>query len=155
VVDQAALQAMKKAELVELLKAQDLPTSGTKSDLVDRLVNAAPAEAAPMPMASSEEIEEVVRGLRGAMLAQRTPERVAHRRADLVRRRKVIETTEPVVETMADGQTEVEFTLRCESGTYVKETIHGDGGRTQPSVAALIRARCDVSWLDVADIHAD
>jgi tRNA pseudouridine synthase 10 len=155
VIDEAALQAMKKAELVELAKAQDLPTSGTKSDLVDRLVNAAPPEAAPMPMATSEEIEEVVRGLRGAMLAQRTPERVAHRRADLVRRRKVIETTEPLVETMDDGQTEVEFTLRCESGTYVKETVHGDGGRTQPSVAALIRARCDVLWLDVADIHAD
>ena len=154
-VDEAALQAMKKAELVELAKAQDLPTSGTKADLVDRLVKAAPAEAAPMTMAGPEEIEQAVQGLRGAMLAQRTPERVAHRRADLVRRRKVLETTDPIIETMDDGHTEVEFTLRCESGTYVKETVHGDGGRTQPSVAALIRARCDVLWLDVADIHAD
>ena len=108
-----------------------------------------------MTMAGPEEIEQAVQGLRGAMLAQRTPERVAHRRADLVRRRKVLETTDPIIETMADGHTEVEFTLRCESGTYVKETVHGDGGRTQPSVAALIRARCDVLWLDVADIHAD
>ena len=155
VVDEAALQAMKKAELVERAKAQDLPTSGTKADLVDRLVKAAPAEAAPMTMAGPEEIEQAVQGLRGAMLAQRTPERVAHRRADLVRRRKVLETTDPIIETMDDGHTEVEFTLRCESGTYVKETVHGDGGRTQPSVAALIRARCDVLWLDVADIHAD
>ncbi|MGB1461958.1 MAG: SAP domain-containing protein, partial [Candidatus Poseidoniaceae archaeon] len=142
-------------ELVDLAKAQNLAISGTKADLVDRLLQAAPAEAAPMQMANAEEIEQIIEGLRGAMLAQRTPERVAHRRADLVRRRKVLETSEPVVEIMEEGHTEVEFTLRCESGTYVKETVHGDGGRTQPSVAALIRARCDVLWLDVADIHAD
>ena len=48
-----------------------------------------------------------------------------------------------------------EFSLRCESGTYVKETVHGDGGRTQPSIASLIKAKCTVEWLDVADIHAD
>lgn len=155
VVDEATLQAMKKAELVELAKTQDLSVSGTKADLVDRLLAAAPAEAAPMDMADAEEIEQIIHGLQGAMLAQRTPERVAHRRADLVRRRKVLETSEAIVETMDEGHTEVEFTLRCESGTYVKETVHGDGGRTQPSVAALIRARCDVLWLDVADIHAD
>ena len=155
VVDEAALQAMKKAELVERAKAQDLPTSGTKSDLVERLIKAAPAEEAAMQMAEPEEIEQAIQNLRGAMLAQRTPERVAHRRADLVRRRKVLETSDPVVEVTDNGVTEVEFTLRCESGTYVKETVHGDGGRTQPSVAALIRARCDVLWLDVADIHAD
>ena len=56
---------------------------------------------------------------------------------------------------MEDGTTEIEFTLRCESGTYVKETIHGDNGRTQPSVASLLKAKCEVLWLDVGDIHAD
>ena len=40
-------------------------------------------------------------------------------------------------------------------GTYVKETIHGDNGRTQPSVASLLKAKCEVIWLDVGDIHAD
>ena len=49
----------------------------------------------------------------------------------------------------------VEVTLRCESGTYVKETVHGDGGRTQSSFASCLEARCEVEWLDVADIHAD
>jgi tRNA pseudouridine synthase 10 len=56
---------------------------------------------------------------------------------------------------MEDGVREVEFTLRCESGTYVKETVHGDGGRTQPSLSSLIKAKCEVLWLDVGDIHAD
>ena len=93
--------------------------------------------------------------LKGVNLAQRTPERVAHRRADLVRRRKVIETRDASVETDASGNLAVEFTLRCESGTYVKETVHGDDGRTQPSIASLIKAKCTVEWLDVGDIHAD
>ena len=73
----------------------------------------------------------------------------------LVRRRKVIETNNPSVETLENGNVAVEFTLRCESGTYVKETIHGDDGRTQPSMASLIKAKCTVEWLDVGDIHAD
>ena len=54
-----------------------------------------------------------------------------------------------------DGIPEVQVDLRCESGTYVKETVHGDGGRTVPSVAGLLQSECKVLWLDVADIHAD
>jgi tRNA U54 and U55 pseudouridine synthase Pus10 len=67
----------------------------------------------------------------------------------------VYETNSLVIETNENGEREIEFTLRCESGTYVKETIHGDSGRTQPSISSLIKAKCDVIWLDVADIHAD
>lgn len=155
VVDVASLKALKKAELVERAKAAGVAETGTKDDLIERLVSVAPAEAAPVVRLDNDAIVETLKRLEGVKLAQRTPDRVAHRRADLVRRRSVLATSNPTVETMADGSTEVEFTLRCESGTYVKETVHGDGGRTQPSVAALIRARCEVLWLDVADIHAD
>jgi tRNA pseudouridine synthase 10 len=56
---------------------------------------------------------------------------------------------------MIDGVPQVEVDLRCESGTYVKETVHGDDGRTVPSVSGLLDAQCHVQWLDVADIHAD
>ena len=155
VVDEASLKALKKAELVERSKAAGVAQNGTKDELIQRLLAAAPAEAAPVKRLDNEAIVAALKGLEGVKLAQRTPDRVAHRRADLVRRRSVLSTSNPLVETMDDGSTEVEFTLRCESGTYVKETVHGDGGRTQPSVAALIRARCEVLWLDVADIHAD
>ena len=50
---------------------------------------------------------------------------------------------------------EIEFDVRCESGTYVKELVHSDEGRTNPSVAAVLEADCEVIWLDVKDIHAD
>ena len=90
----------------------------------------------------------------GVVLLPREPERVAHRRADKIRKRKVIETSNPSINEDEDGNLIAEFS-RCESGTYVKETVHGDGGRTQPSIASLIKAKCTVEWLDVADIHAD
>jgi tRNA U54 and U55 pseudouridine synthase Pus10 len=67
----------------------------------------------------------------------------------------VFEVHQPVVEMMEDGSREIEVTMRCESGTYVKETVHGDSGRTQPSIASLLKAKCEVIWLDVGDIHAD
>ena len=66
----------------------------------------------------------------------------------------MIEVSAPTAELTENGLF-AEVTLRCESGTYVKETIHGDGGRTIPSVASLLAVDCDVEWLDVADIHAD
>ena len=100
-------------------------------------------------------ILSIIEGLNGMKLAQRTPERVVHRRSDLIRKRTVFEAHTPFIEVNEEGQREIEFTLRCESGTYVKETVHGDSGRTQPSVAALIKAKCNVLWLDVGDIHAD
>ena len=49
--------------------------------------------------------------LQGTKLAQRTPDRVAHRRADLIRRREVVTVHEPVIEINDDGEVEVEFTL--------------------------------------------
>lgn len=149
------LAKMKKADLVALCAEHGLPISGTKPVLVERLQEALPPAPVTFELPSDERIVEVIEGLKGVKLAQRTPERVSHRRADLIRKRTVFESHTPVIEVNEHGQREIEFTLRCESGTYVKETVHGDSGRTQPSVASLIRAKCNVVWLDVGDIHAD
>jgi hypothetical protein len=149
------LKALKKPDLVEKAVSMGLAKSGTKGDLIERIMSAGPPAPVTFDLPTKELIEETITKLAGVKLAQRTPERVAHRRADLIRRRTVFETSEPVIEVMDDGVMEVEFTLRCESGTYVKETVHGDGGRTQPSLSSLIKAKCDVLWLDVGDIHAD
>jgi len=50
---------------------------------------------------------------------------------------------------------EIQFDVRCQSGTYVKEMVHSDEGRTSPSVAEVIGAECSVLWLDVIEIHAE
>jgi tRNA pseudouridine(54/55) synthase len=153
--DEATLKAMKKPELVAMANELKLTQSGTKADLIERILAAGPPAPIYLDLPENDAILQTIAQLSGVKLAQRTPERVAHRRADLIRRRTVFETSKPVIETMEDGVREIEFTLRCESGTYVKETVHGDGGRTQPSLSSLIKAKCDVLWLDVGDIHAD
>ena len=99
---------------------------------------------------SDEEITTRIESLSGQTLEQQTPQRVAHRRADKVRNRKVISVENILVE----GD-EIQFDVRCESGTYVKELVHSDEGRTNPSVAGLLEVDCEVIWLDVKDIHAD
>ena len=143
---------LKKAELTALCEERGLAKSGTKDVLVERLVN---NQEEKLPLPDQDYVLEIMEKLQGCTLAQRTPERVAHRRADKIRKRKVIETSNPSVTIDSDGVMHAEFSLRCESGTYVKETVHGDGGRTQPAIASLIKAKCTVEWLDVADIHAD
>jgi tRNA pseudouridine synthase 10 len=149
------LKAMKKDELVALAVKHELKKTGTKAELVERILAALPPAPKTFDLPDDETIIQVIQNLNGVKLAQRTPERVAHRRADLIRRRTVYEAHPPSIEIAEDGVREVEVTLRCESGTYVKETVHGDSGRTQPSIASLIKAKCNVVWLDVGDIHAD
>ena len=155
ILDEADLKKMKKAELVELCIERKCSEKGVKAELVTNLLATNPEPVEMLPLPDETTILDIIEKLEGVNLAQRTPERVAHRRADLVRRRKVIETRDASVEINDEGNIYVEFTLRCESGTYVKETVHGDDGRTQPSIASLIKAKCTVEWLDVGDIHAD
>ena len=152
---EAELKAMKKPELVALAENHGLAKTGKKDELVARILAALPPAPASFDLPDDETILKVIEGLNGLKLAQRTPKRVAHRRSDLIRKRTVFEAHTPFIEVNENGEREIEFTLRCESGTYVKETVHGDSGRTQPCVAALIKAKCNVVWLDVGDIHAD
>jgi len=95
-----------------------------------------------------EALEGAAQKLSGAMIKQRTPERVAHRRADLERLRRVAHFS--VLEAFG-GTATVE--VRGESGIYVKELIHGDRGRTQPSLSGLLGRGCDVVELDVLEVH--
>jgi tRNA pseudouridine synthase 10 len=81
-------------------------------------------------------------------IAQRTPTRVAHRRADRVRTRRIVAAH--VVEASGGRFT---LDLRTEAGTYVKEWVEGDGGRTEPSLAGLVGVPLKVDFLDVMEIH--
>ena len=80
-------------------------------------------------------------------VAQRTPGRVAHRRADLERERWI--------ELLAFGPAEEgcsEALLRTQHGTYVKEVISGEGGATRPSLSDLLGVACECVELDVTAI---
>mgnify|MGYP005734660045 FL=1 len=99
---------------------------------------------------SEQEAVESIGTLSGVTLEQETPKRVSHRRAAKTRKRKVSSISNVLVE-----EDEVQFSLRCEAGTYVKELVHSDEGRTSPSVSSVIERECVVLWLDVDEIHSD
>lgn len=89
-------------------------------------------------------------------ITQRTPKRVAHRRADKQRERRVEILSVAVVDDECvreywDGVC-LAFEVRCEHGTYVKEWISGEEGRTTPSLAQLVGCRTACLALDVLDV---
>ncbi|HRU06111.1 MAG TPA: tRNA pseudouridine(54/55) synthase Pus10 [Candidatus Brocadiia bacterium] len=89
--------------------------------------------------------------MKDVVLDQKTPQRVAHRRADLVRRR-VIRRMEAWA---ADSPQRFMLKLTAESGAYVKEFVSSDAGGTRPSVSEFLGAACRVVELDVLDVLWD
>jgi tRNA pseudouridine synthase 10 len=80
-------------------------------------------------------------------VVQRTPERVAHRRANLERERWI-----EIVSAELTPEGRLELVLRAQHGTYVKEAISGEGGMTSPSVAEWLGIACACVELDVLAI---
>ena len=98
----------------------------------------------------TEAAEQSILSLDGQVIDQETPQRVSHRRAAKTRRRKITS----IDEVRFEGD-EAEVTMRCEAGTYVKELVHSDEGRTTPSVQSVLGTDCEVIWLDVLEIHSE
>lgn len=100
------------------------------------------------------EIIEKINGLKEVELDQTTPTRVEHRRAMLVRKRTVHTMTASPLE---EGQNRISLLLRTQAGTYVKEFVHGDEGRTQPNLGSLLGCEvpAEILELDVLGIHMD
>ncbi|MCK5291736.1 MAG: tRNA pseudouridine(54/55) synthase Pus10 [Thermoplasmata archaeon] len=99
----------------------------------------------PVP---EQKLKEVVSSFKGEEIAQQTPARVAKRRADKVRKR----TIQDIEATLLDDGT-AEICIKAEAGTYIKELVNGDEGRTKPSLAEMLGVGCRVRFLDVMDIH--
>lgn len=45
--------------------------------------------------------------------------------------------------------------VTTQAGTYIKEMVHGEFGRTQPSICSIIGQEIDIVTLDVVDIDLD
>ncbi|HEV2429186.1 MAG TPA: tRNA pseudouridine(54/55) synthase Pus10, partial [Thermoplasmata archaeon] len=65
-----------------------------------------------------------------------------------VRTRRIVEAH--VVEA-APGRFTLD--LRAEAGTYIKEWVEGDDGRTEPNLSAVAGVPLKVDFLDVLEIH--
>ncbi|WMW24620.1 tRNA pseudouridine(54/55) synthase Pus10 [Methanolobus sediminis] len=115
-----------------------------KSSKADKVYNLKVTFKEPV---STDKLEDAINSLIGVQIHQRTPQRVAHRRADLVRKRyvhnmKLVEKTE-------------EFAIievHCDGGLYVKELTSGDDGRTEPSLTGLLGIQAKVDELNVIKV---
>ncbi len=93
---------------------------------------------------SEDELNLALNRLQGVTIHQRTPRRVAHRRADKIRERDVLEIRCLGIE---EGRYSIE--VLGEAGLYIKELISGDDGRTRPSLTEILGRPAQVTSLDV------
>jgi tRNA pseudouridine synthase 10 len=96
----------------------------------------------------NEKLKEVVSVFKDRIIEQKTPKRVLHRRADKVRKREILDIGIKNIDEKG-----AVFRITGESGIYIKELIHGDEGRTKPSIAEYLDVKCDIKSLDVTQIH--
>ncbi|TFG10626.1 tRNA pseudouridine(54/55) synthase Pus10 [Candidatus Thorarchaeota archaeon] len=80
---------------------------------------------------------------------QRTPNRVSHRRSDRIREKRIYE----VRLSKIDKET-LEGHFRVQGGTYIKELISGDEGRTKPSIGEILGVNAVCKELNVTAIHS-
>ena len=99
---------------------------------------------------SEEKIIEIEEFFQNRPIDQRTPQRVSHRRADLIRKK----ITFSIKCTRID-ETHIEAVITCDGGCYVKELISGDNDRTKPGIAEITGIKAKCKELDVIEIQDD
>lgn len=98
--------------------------------------------------AVTDEMLQHINGIRDLQVTQETPIRVLHRRAPGFR-------IKAIFELHATRLNDHCFTLSLttEGGTYIKEFVHGDHGRTTPSLGSILHCQAELLTLDVIDVH--
>ncbi|XP_029912692.1 tRNA pseudouridine synthase Pus10 isoform X2 [Myripristis murdjan] len=81
---------------------------------------------------------------------QKTPLRVLHRRALAVRQRLVHSMSTRLLDPH-----HFYLSLKTQAGTYIKEFVHGDFGRTKPNLCELLKTDTDILELDVESVDVD
>ncbi|MFB6361874.1 MAG: tRNA pseudouridine(54/55) synthase Pus10 [Halobacteriales archaeon] len=93
--------------------------------------------------------ESALSALDGATIEQDTPQRVSHRRAEKTRQRTVHR-----IDGTLENPSEATIEVQGEGGLYIKELMHGDDGRTRPSLAGQLETEATVTALDVVAVEA-
>jgi len=122
---------------IERLKSAEFKKTYRATVKFDKIIN-------------NEKLKKATECLHDSKIGQLTPSRVAHRRADMVREKHIYYCN---VESV-DGSKAV-LTLEAESGTYIKELVSGDNGRTKPSISEIMKIPCKVTKLDVIEIKGE
>ena len=93
-----------------------------------------------------EDLEKIPKQI---VIMQRTPKRVLVRRSDLIRKRKIKSIN---LEIHENNKKLIKAIIVAQSGTYIKEFISGDNGRTNPSISSLLGRKAECKELNVIKI---
>ena len=97
-----------------------------------------------------QDLRTIEEKLSGICIKQQTPQRVLHRRADLIREKYIYQ-----VKVKKVSLKRALLEIRCQGGLYVKELVSGDEGRTVPNVSDLLNNRAKTLKLDVLNVIMD
>ena len=89
-------------------------------------------------------------GMEDTVIHQKTPIRVLHRRALATRDRTIHCMQAELVKS-----DRFYLNLTTQAGTYIKEFVHGDFGRTQPNLRMILGQDVDIMTLDVCNVLLD
>ncbi len=99
---------------------------------------------------TQERLDATFKPIKDLILKQKTPVRVLHRRPLATRDRTVYTTRAELID-----KHHFKLHLSTQAGTYIKEFVHGDFGRTKPNVSMLLGNECDILELDVEGVELD
>ncbi|KAK6620519.1 hypothetical protein RUM43_010810 [Polyplax serrata] len=89
--------------------------------------------------------------IKDLVIQQKTPIRVLHRRPLAIRPRTIY-WMEAKFHEVRDGNFFFKLSLKVGAGTYIKEFVHGDFGRTTPSLTEILGKETDILALDVEEV---
>ena len=105
---------------------------------------------AEKPLTLEDELR--LSGIKDLQIQQSTPVRVLHRRTSMTRPRTIVSCR---CERVPNATRFFTLRLKTQAGTYVKEFVHGDFGRTRPNVGEMLGCAADIMQLDVTDVVMD
>ncbi len=95
----------------------------------------------------NEEIVKKLKSLENVIIDQRTPLRVIKSRSDMYRKKRIRR-----IEIKKIEDKRIILEIETDPGTYVKEFVHGDNGRTNPSISSILDQKIKIIRLDVVKI---
>lgn len=142
-----AAEAGELAEVFSLASVDRSAVAAVKQSAAEKTYRAWVAPAGRLP----DDAERRARSLAGVTVDQKSPRRVMHRKGrDTHRLKKILEST-----WVGNIGGLWAWEVRVDSGTYVKELVTGDEGRTRPSLSELLGVECACHSLDVLQVHWD
>jgi tRNA pseudouridine synthase 10 len=138
-------RAAGKVEVSNLRFANKEIVRNLKSEVAQKLYKTLVEVSDPV---SRKQLASLERSLSGAVIKQKTPQRVMHRRADLMREKYIYKAK---VKRLTPNR--FELRIRCQGGLYIKELITGDGGRTMPNVSESLKVKAVPLELDVLGVY--